>query len=242
MLQCAKVRVLIRYAALVAQNLQPLTRVTPPGGGCERDAGSYRIPTAQALEQWNITVSTVGSLTAGPASAPDAWQHHEGHPGWTGVNILGISDGWLALKPDMITILLGTNDCGNVSRSGPSAAFPIGTMKTLLATIATALPETDVFMASILAMRSSIRNGTDAQCGRNLNEAIPQLLQSNPRFHYVPLYENTSSPQVCGDNTDEYSIGDGIHPNAYGHLRVGSVFSRTIATKYCPKHHSDRSC
>ena len=70
-----------------------LPHVDPPGCratrahlnecGCERDSGSYRIPVAQALEQWNITATTVGSLTAGPASSPTTWQHHEGHPGWT---------------------------------------------------------------------------------------------------------------------------------------------------------------
>ena len=79
-------------------------------GGCERDAGSYRIPAAQALEQWNITVETVGSLTAGPASSPLGWQHHEGHPGWTAVQVEAISPAWTKLEPDMITVLLGTND------------------------------------------------------------------------------------------------------------------------------------
>eukprot|EP00040_Diaphanoeca_grandis_P012135 m.61865 g.61865 ORF g.61865 m.61865 type:complete len:257 (-) comp23048_c0_seq1:46-816(-) len=213
-----------------------------PNGGCEADAGSYRIPTAQALEQWNITVDTVGSLTAGPASAPDAWKHHEGHPGWTGVNIMSISNVWLKTQPEILTILLGTNDCGNVSRTGPDATFPIATLKALLALISSELPDTIVFMASTLAMRSDINNGADAQCGRNLNAAIPALLEGNPKFVYVPLYENTTSPEVCGDNREQYSIGDGIHPNPFGHLRVASVFSRTIATYFCPNHRNDMSC
>ena len=214
-----------------------------PNGGCERDAGSYRIPTAQALEQWNITIETVGSLMAGPSSAPEQWQHHEGHPGWTAVNIESISSHWITTAPDMITVLLGTNDCGNASQHGSSdPSFPIASMKTLLATIAAKLPHAKVFMASILAMRSDIHNGADAQCGVGLNKAIPGLLSDNPNFVYVPLYENTSAPLVCGDNVDEYSIGDGIHPNAFGHLRVASVFSRVIADFYCPNHTNDRSC
>ena len=45
---------------------------------CELDAGSYRIPTCLALEQWNITVTTLGSFKTGPASQPDAWKNHEG--------------------------------------------------------------------------------------------------------------------------------------------------------------------
>ena len=214
-----------------------------PDGGCERDAGSYRIPTAQALEQWNITVDTVGSLTAGPASVPEKWQHHEGHPGWTAVQIETISPTWTKFNPEMITVLLGTNDCGNVTQSGSNnASFVVDSFNALLATISSALPSAKVFVASTLAMRSDIRDGLDAECGRNLNAALPGILSANPNFVYVPLYENTSLPLVCGDNTHEYSIGDGIHPNAFGHLRVASVFSRVIADAYCPNHKNDQSC
>jgi lysophospholipase L1-like esterase len=212
------------------------------GGGCERDAGSYRIPAAMALEQWNITVDTVGSLTAGPASAPDKWTHHEGHPGWTAPQITAIAGKWTLLRPDMITILLGTNDCGNVSRAGADPAFVVESMRALLATITEALPAVKVFVASILAMPSDSHGGDDAKCGVNYNAALPSLLAANPNFFYVPLFENTSSPLVCGDNRQEYSIGDGIHPNTFGHLRVASVFARTIADSYCPNHRNDQSC
>lgn len=71
---------------------------------------------------------------------------------------------------------------------------------------------------------------------------LPALVDKNDNFMYVPLYENTSSPQVCGDNQDQYSIGDGVHPNAFGHLRVASVWARTIANYYCPNHRNDQSC
>jgi len=47
-----------------------------PDNGCEEDAASYRIPTAQALEQANISITTVGTRTAGPASSPASWRAH----------------------------------------------------------------------------------------------------------------------------------------------------------------------
>ena len=73
------------------------------------------------------------------------------------------------------------------------------------------------------------------------NAAIPGLVQAaGGNFHYVPLYENTSL--VCGDNKHQYSIGDGVHPNPFGHLQVGSVFARTIAATLCPAHTNDHSC
>ena len=198
--------------------------------GCERDAGSYRIPVAQALEQWNITTTTVGSLTSGPASSPAAWQHHEGHPGWTIEQVASISAQWIKTKPDVITIHLGTND----ARTSPASA--VAALQALLKTIGATLPAADVFVASILRLPLA-----HAAFVAGFNAAVPTLVQAaGGKFHYVPLYENTTL--VCGDNKHEYSIGDGVHPNPFGHLHVGGVFARTIAAKLCPNHTSDHSC
>lgn len=214
-------------------------------GGCERDAGSYRIPVAQALEQWNITVTTVGSLTAGPASSPLDWQHHEGHPGWTIEQVLAISPQWLATAPTVITMHLGTNDCGfylGHNTTAEAVANSANSLATLLKAVATALPQAQVFVASILRMPTTV--GAGLPCGDfvvGFNAAIPRLLAvAGANFHYVPLYENTTN--VCGDAKTEYSIGDGVHPNAFGHLRVGAVFAQTIATTLCPTHRPDVSC
>lgn len=217
-----------------------LPHVAPPGCratrshlnlcGCERDAGSYRIPTAQALEQWNITTTTVGSLTSGPDSSPATWQHHEGHPGWTIEEVASISANWTKTMPDVITILLGTNDSGSPPASAATA------LQALLKTIGTALPAANVFVASILRMPAE-----HSSFVTSYNGAIPGLVQAaGSKFHYVPLYENTSL--VCGDNKHQYSIGDGVHPNPFGHLHVAAVFARTIADSLCPQHTNDRSC
>jgi len=76
-----------------------------PNGGCEADAASYRIPTAQALEQTGITITTVGSRSSGPASQPGSWMAHEGHPGWRIDTLNDYAQSWAALKPDAISIL-----------------------------------------------------------------------------------------------------------------------------------------
>ena len=49
------------------------------------------------------------------------------------------------------------------------AAIALANMEVLLSTIATNLPETKVFLASILAINSKINNGQAADCGKNLN-------------------------------------------------------------------------
>jgi hypothetical protein len=57
---------------------------------------------------------------------------------------------------------------------------------------------------------------------------------------YVPVAENTVG--VCGDDKKTWSIGDGVHPNAPGHMRVGSVFALWMRNTLCPNHTPDRSC
>lgn len=59
------------------------TDAAPRGpAGCVSDAGGYRVPLAWALSQAGFNVSTMGTLTTGPAYVPPAWLRHEGHPGW----------------------------------------------------------------------------------------------------------------------------------------------------------------
>jgi hypothetical protein len=82
-----------------------------PNDGCEADAASYRIPTAQALEQQNITITTVGNRTAGPASSPVSWRNHEGHPGYRIDQLTAIAPMWTQFNPQIVTMLVGANDC-----------------------------------------------------------------------------------------------------------------------------------
>lgn len=82
---------------------------------CQADNGGYRVPLAWALTQAGYNVSTMGTLTTGPAYVPAAWLRHEGHPGWVFDQIDAILEQSLAsstIPPTHITIHLGTNDCG----------------------------------------------------------------------------------------------------------------------------------
>ena len=208
-----------------------------PNGGCEADAASYRIPTAQALEQSNISITTVGSVSAGPPSSPLTWRAHEGHPGWRIDQIIATAPVWTKLAPQVVSILLGANDC----LQGDGAAVAITRMGALLNLTAAALPAATVLVGSIL----DVPSGRAKTCQVALNAALPQLVaQANAggalRVVYVPVAENTAG--VCGDDKTTWSIGDGVHPNAAGHARVASVFALWMRDALCPHHEVDRSC
>ena len=223
-----------------------------PSGGCEADAGSYRIPTASALEQSNITVTTVGSRTAGPTSAPAAWLAHEGHPGYRIDQLTALAPAWTALSPQLVTMLVGANDC----LQGDGAALALARMAALLNATAAALPGVKVFVASMLDVPSTasevLREGGRAfrssagakACQLALNAALPALIAqvggARGDFVYVPLAENTAG--VCGDDKTTWSIGDGVHPNAAGHAKVAAVFALWMRRTLCPAWRPDVSC
>lgn len=204
-----------------------------PNDGCEADAASYRIPTCQALEQSNITITTLGNRTAGPASSPLQWRNHEGHPGWRIDELNNIAPTWAALNPDVVTMLVGANDC----LQGDGGAIAIARMKVLLNTTKVLLPTAKVLVGSML----DVPSGGAKVCQIALNTALPAMItQMGSNFFYVPVAENTTG--VCGDDRTTWSIGDGVHPNAFGHARVASVFALWMRRTLCPNWRPDASC
>lgn len=207
-----------------------------PNDGCEADAGSYRIPTCQGLEQTNITISTVGSRTAGPASSPAAWKNHEGWPGYRIDQLNALAPTWTAFNPQVVSMLVGANDC----LQGDGAAAAIARMTILLNTTSVSLPSATVFVASML----DVPSGGAKTCQVSFNAALPELVKEidagRGHFVYVPLAENTTG--VCGDDKTTWSIGDGVHPNAGGHARVASVLIPWMRNTLCPNYHVDQAC
>ena len=205
-----------------------------PDDGCEGDAASYRIP----LEQANISIATLGSRSAGPASSPAAWRNHEGHPGWRIDQLTAIAPQWAAtLKPQVVTALVGANDC----LQGDGAPVAIARMVAFLNTTLALLPSTSkVLVASIL----DVPDGPAKVCQVALNAALPALITQadggRGMLSYVPVAEGTAG--VCGNDKTSYSIGDGVHPNAAGHARVASVFALYMRDVLCPNFRVDQSC
>lgn len=146
-----------------------------PNGGCEADAASYRIPTAQALEQTGITITTVGSRSSGPNPAR-GWRTRATRAGASTRSTTTRSRGLRSsltqsrscerpggapapsrtsylpcqsattLTPKSATKRAGANDCIQ-GNGGPTA---IARMTALLNSTATLLPAAKVFVASML--------------------------------------------------------------------------------------------
>jgi lysophospholipase L1-like esterase len=173
----------------------------------------------------------MGALKTGPSYIPEAWTHHEGHPGWRFDQIEANLDQSLATstsKPDLVTIHLGTNDCGqmNVSTIQKNA-------EKLLTHLFTAAPKANVFMASMIGFPS------EPVCSAAFDALVPPMAAAykakGMKITYVPMAETSG---VCKDKSKDTPLfpasglccGGQVHPTAEGYLRMASVFGLSMAT------------
>ena len=199
---------------------------------CARDAGGYRVPLAWALSQQGYNVSTMGTLTTGPSYVPEQWIRHEGHPGWRFDQIDRILNESFATSsrlPDLITIHLGTNDCGQkltVSTIEKNA-------NSLLEHIYLKAPKAKVYIASMIGFPHV------PVCSQSFNALVPGIaaahVKAGMNVTYVPMAETSG---VCKDKANDTSLeplsglccSGEVHPTAAGYLRMASAFALSIAT------------
>lgn len=209
------------------------TDAKPRGGAdCAKDAGGYRVPLAWALSQQGYNVSTMGTLTTGPSYVPDQWIHHEGHPGWRFDQIdklLNQSFATSSQLPDLITIHLGTNDCGQ-KLTVPTI---VKNANSMLAHIYAKAPKAKVYIASMIGFPHV------PVCSTSFNQLVPGITAAHAKngmnITYVPMAETSG---VCVDKVNDTSLeplsglcckGE-VHPTAAGYLRMASAFALSIAT------------
>ena len=216
-----------------------------PGGSadCASDAGGYRVPLLQALSStyWKddnareaqLNVSTVGSLRTGPSYVPSWWLNHEGHPGW---RIDQIDDPaergrWVKTNPDIITVHLGTNDCGQ----NYQPATLNTKMRLLLNHTFAALPKVHVYLASILLMPTN-----RPTCASDFNKMVPDIVKdfakAGHKIVYVPMAEDTGMCAGAGTPNEGLCAGGHVHPISAGYLRMASSFAYQILQTYDPNN------
>jgi len=202
-----------------------------PGSGpvCVDDAGGYRVPLALSLTQRGFNVTTMGTLSTGPAEIPKQWTQHEGHPGWCINQVDPIPAQSLATSkqpPDLITIHLGTNDCAQISNQTIAPGILKSRMESLLGNIYNRAPNASVYLASIIASGAH----SFESCIIGFNELVPTIVkewqEKGMQITFVPMFELSglcsADPRLAG-----YCCRN-VHPTAAGYLQMASVFALSM--------------
>lgn len=230
---------------------------TGPGGGfeCRSDAAGYRIPLVAALEETGHSITTIGALQTGPAWAPHNWTFHAGYSGWRIDQVdgaLNLSLRTSSRPPDLITIHLGTNDCGQGAplpgvRRGMHNITEVMAerMESLLGHIFEAAPQAHVFLASIIGMP---QNRAWVNCSTRYNALLPGMTdrwaaEKGMNIVYVPMYEQSEictgpdSPRwdnISGPALERLCCKSMVHPTPPGYLRMASTFALSITEALGP--------
>ena len=204
---------------------------------CDETCGGYRAPLWAVLTSAGFNVTFVGSLSGGPAWAPPSALRHEGHSGWRIAQLTAILPQWSLLVPDVVLVLLGTNDIGQ----NHTLAEVSADMATLLSATAAALPRARVFVGTVLNMvNSKSPQWTPAVAA--FNAALPAIVAK----YGATLVDLAGATGMCTPDAsplqrlcsecNSASAGcvppgafyDRVHPTAAGYSLIAGVWAAAL--------------
>jgi len=214
-------------STLASLNIQlsipPVMRILPVGDsitcGISSPAnvpGGYRTLLALLLGNIGYSVTFTGLLNVNNPPAVTAW--HEGHSGAEigGVDycMQGVFD--TTDDPDVILLLLGTNDYNNGKGSGA-----INRLDLMITHLATNRPNARIIVANLL-LRTD--NATlDSQITSTFNPQVPGIVAAHAALGQQVYFTDLRSAVPASGLS-----GDGIHPNASGYASMAAKWLNAI--------------
>ena len=181
-----------------------------------RELGGYRTELWQQFEADGLTVDFVGSQSTGPNSLGD--QDHEGHPG---IKIDGIEDNvddWLKTSmPDIVTLMIGTNDTHKDSISQMSRE-----LSGLIDKVTQQLPDAQLLAASIPPINPDGQSQRRVQKAIDFNAAIPNIVNGKVAEGKKVKFVDMTSLTV--DDISSPPEDTGLHPTLDGYSKIADFW------------------
>ncbi|RXW18124.1 hypothetical protein EST38_g7732 [Candolleomyces aberdarensis] len=166
------------------------------------DGNSYRKELKDLLTKDGITIDYIGTVKNGNIQDND----NEGHSGATIAQISGYADTPLRQKPQVVTLMAGTNDM-----IGQDVANAPTRFTQLIDKIFTGSPDATVFVASLIPLSFSQSNVD--QYNSRIQSLVQQRISSGQKLVWVSMASVTNS-----------DLADGVHPNAGGYVKMGQAW------------------
>jgi len=181
--------------------------------------GGYRAPLYQLLAAANFNVDFVGTQNNNPA----AWLPSIDHEGHSGYRIDQIASGFLSWvnsvpTPDIILLLIGTNDYGQ--QYDPAAAA--NRLDQLIWLIATNRPNAKLVVAN-LTLRTD-NAAYESQIETTFNPFIPSLVAKHIALGHQVSFVDLHAALGASD------LIDGLHPNQSGYNKMAAAWCHAITT------------
>jgi lysophospholipase L1-like esterase len=210
--------------------------------------GDYRTRLWQRFGSDPAKLDFLGSQYTGPAALGDKF--HEGHPGYTiaaepAVTFGNLTDNiarWLpvgrgGIIPDVILLMIGTNDVNNVLVQTPSAAERLSHLISLISDPVTGRsPQSKLIVSSILPIDDSnvifrtIPNDTSRNArAMAFNAALPGIVASHRANGENVYFFDMNARFTVSD------IKDGLHPSPAGYEKLGDGWYDAIQGVLVPE-------
>lgn len=178
-------------------------------------AGGYRAPLYQLLTNAGYNVDFVGTQTGnGSASLPDS--EHEGYGGFRirQIDTLILNVFNLVPAPDIILLLLGTNDYGG----NDDPANATNRLEALIVKMATNRPNAKIIVANLLVRGEPLN--TQIQAG--FNPFLPGICERQRALGRQVFFNDLRSAVPLSD------MPDNLHPNQLGYNKMATNWFAAI--------------
>jgi PKD repeat protein len=177
-------------------------------------SGAYRTALEDLLVADGTSFGFVGTLNAGPPELAD--RDHEGHPGFAVWQVEAGIGGWLAATdPDVILLMIGTNDFNGDDEDVPGVP---GHLAGLLNRIELLSPDAHVFVASI----PPFANRVNDQQARTYNATILPMVHARANRGFPITFVDIYSALTLAD------LEEGVHPNATGYAKIAAAWRAAL--------------
>jgi len=179
----------------------------------------FRAPLWRMLSPGSATSSDwdfVGTQANGP---DDTDRDHEGYPGEKIEDLWDKREGWLATKPDVIMLLLGTNNMGVGLQQAPKA---LTHMKTLLDVIVEELPKTRLMLSTLIGSSAGYGGKQHLPFNEGIRAFVTEYAAAG---HNIELVDMARESAIGEDGCNPaYCCPAGIHPTGKGYPLLAEVW------------------
>ncbi|MGI2902804.1 GDSL-type esterase/lipase family protein [Tolypothrix sp. VBCCA 56010] len=210
---------------------------------CASNIAALRSQVAHT--KFGSAIDWVGTKKDGAYTDPD----NECHGGWSAAQVLqqpksnvrlpsweknpgGIRDWVQATKPDVVLIMLGTNDFfGSDARGDNTSGFLTKSLQGIIDDILLLRPNAKVIIASIPPFKWDIQKGADANQTKTtanafLKQRVTKLSAQGKRIFFLDMHASILARSKQGD----IFSSDGLHFNEQGNRFIAQEWTRALKT------------